>query len=188
MACSREGRSLPVMRSKSWGGRSKQLQAELLERDRAGEEIPLGALAPEPPQELRLLQGLHAFGYDVDPEALSQHEDALDDLDLALVVSHGAHEGTVDLEGVDGQLVQVAERRIPGPEVVDAQAHARGPQVRERRSCRRTVSDQHALRQLEAKSRRLDPAARDHLLQLGAELRLEQLPAGEVHRERDVPG
>src|SRR5207237_4906336 len=100
------------------GDAVRQLQAELLERDRTGEEIPLGALASEPPQELRLLQGFHAFRHDVDPQALSQHEDALDDLDLALVVSHGADEGTVDLERVDGQLVQVAERRIPGSEVI----------------------------------------------------------------------
>src|SRR3954468_17604668 len=86
-------------------------EAELLQRHRAGEEVSLRALAAELAQEVRLLRVLHAFGDHVDAQALAEQEDALDDLDLPLVADHGADEGAVDLQRVDGQLVQVAERR-----------------------------------------------------------------------------
>ena len=82
--------------------------------------------------------------------------------------------------------MQIAERRVPGPEVVDAEAHAGAAQLGEGRARGGPVSDQHALRQLQAQARRLDPAARQHLAQLPAELLLQQLAAGEVHREIDA--
>ena len=55
---------------------------------------------------------------------MGQHDDGLDDLAILASVVHLADEGAVDLQGIDGELLEIAQGRMAGAEVVDADPDA----------------------------------------------------------------
>src|ERR1700687_1252041 len=120
------------------------------QRKRPGEQVTLRPRAAQAAQRRDLLLGLDALGDDLDAEPLAEHEDGLDDLDLAVVGGHRLYERAIDLERVDRQLVQVAERRIAGAEVVDSQLNAQRAQALEAVHGGHAAADEHALGELEA--------------------------------------
>src|SRR5439155_20440219 len=123
-------------------------------RERTGEKKTLGVRAPEALQLARLVVALDTFGDYAGIECSRQSQDALDD--GGTVGKHQAlHERPIDLERVDRKLVQVAQRRIPGPEVVEIDFHAEFAQLAEHlRSDVRTVH-QGRLRDFETEVARL---------------------------------
>src|ERR1041384_2577282 len=91
--------------------------------DGAREEETLTILAAQHLQLLVLLFGFDTFGNDFHPEVASEGGDSTND--RVVVVSRQArHERTIDLEVIERETMQVAERRIAGSKVVDAQLHA----------------------------------------------------------------
>ena len=98
---------------------------ELVGRDRMAEEVPLGEIAR---QDRR---GASACRAEVTPSATTCRPRVLrqlgDGVHDGLVVSGAAEardEGLVDLDGADRELADVAQRRVPGAEVVDGQLDA----------------------------------------------------------------
>src|SRR5712692_9610713 len=82
------------------------------------EQISLTELAMQRLEQRALLGGLDPFGDDVDRQAVAEGQDRADDLDV-LRLARGAHERRVDLQRVDRKAMQVAERRVAGPEIVE---------------------------------------------------------------------
>ena len=78
---------------------------------RPREEVALGMRAPEALEFARLGWGLDAFGDHAGLERAGEREDAFDDR-RAIGEQQACHERAVDLERVDRQLVQVAQRRV----------------------------------------------------------------------------
>src|SRR5438105_15801035 len=95
------------------------------------EEEPLNETAPEPVQGGRLGGRLDALGDHLDAEISSEQQDGLDDPPVLLVRAHRPDEARIDLEKVDREPVQIAERAVSGPEVVDAQLQPELPQPRQ---------------------------------------------------------
>lgn len=71
------------------------------------------------PQELEMMRYLNALGDDAETKAVRQGDDGAGDSAVFPVFSDAAYEGPVDLDGVDGQFVQVTQRRVPGTEIID---------------------------------------------------------------------
>jgi len=81
--------------------------------------VSLRQVAAERPQTVQLLLGLDPLGHDLEPQAVGQRDGAGDDRRVAVVVSEAGDERAVDLEHVQGKIVQIAERRITGAEIVN---------------------------------------------------------------------
>src|SRR6266851_2631382 len=94
-----------------------------LHRQRTGEQEALSVRAAEPLQLSRLHLALNPFGHHAGFERAGQRQDALDNGGPP-GKQQAVHERPVDLEGVHGQLVQVAQRRVAGPEVIEIDLHA----------------------------------------------------------------
>src|SRR5258705_13521534 len=91
-----------------------------LRRHRRRKEVALGVVAAEMPQDLPLRLRLHALGDDAQPQVVAELDDGADDLRALAPARELGHEGTVDLQGVHRQAVEVAEARAARAEVVDA--------------------------------------------------------------------
>src|SRR5262245_17747168 len=99
---------------------------------RPREQVALAELAAEGSQRAQLVGPLDSLGDDLETQRLAELDDhANEDRPLA-VGAEAVHEGAIDLEHVDGEAVQVAQRRVARPEVVDRQPDAVAPQRPER--------------------------------------------------------
>ena len=96
-----------------------------------GEVIALHVIAAQRLQRQQLLLGLHALGHHGHPQVVGDVDDQLDHSHVPPLPEGAAHEGHVQLQRVDGQLGQHAQRGIAGSEVVhlDAEAHPHAPQL-----------------------------------------------------------
>src|SRR4051812_24578344 len=101
--------------------------ARFLEVHRPAEQIALDLVTAEIAHAGEIVRGLDAFGGDRHPEALGELDDRLDDRDRLAVAGRVADEAAVDLQFVEDGLVQIAERRIAGAEIVQRNADAERP-------------------------------------------------------------
>src|SRR5687768_6403770 len=80
---------------------------------------PLSVLAADRQELLRLRARLHALSHDVHAEIVSQRDDRLHQLQPPDVDFQSADERAVHFDGVDLEPVEMAERRVPGSEIVE---------------------------------------------------------------------
>jgi len=71
-----------------------------------------------------LLVAFYAFGDYGEAEAVGYGDDGVDDGVGAAGVADAIDEGAVDLEALDGELVELAEGRVASAEVVDGEGDA----------------------------------------------------------------
>ena len=95
-------------------------------------DIALDQIAAEFTKELDLLALLGTFSDDRHAEAAAERDDALQELARALRVRDAVNEDAIDLQLIERQLGQVAERGIVGPEIIERQRHAKALQGLER--------------------------------------------------------
>src|SRR5437763_6765709 len=81
-------------------------------RQRPGVVVALGLAAAQPAQHGRLQRRFDAFGDHAHAQGVSQPDHGRDDRGVVGVVAEAGHERLVDLEDVDREPLQVAERRI----------------------------------------------------------------------------
>ena len=122
---------------------------------RLAEQIALDGVAAEVAHALEILGGLDALGGDDHAEALGELDDRLDDRDILRPRAGFADEAAVDLQFVEHRLVQIADRRIAGAEIVERDADAERAQALQHVERRAVVAEEHALGDFE-----LDPVAR----------------------------
>ena len=94
--------------------------------------MTLGAVAAERPQALHLFGALDPLGRDVHAEGVSQGDHRLHDGSFRRDVVDALDEGTVELDHVDREPAEIAQRRVTGTEVVDGDAQPRLAQAVER--------------------------------------------------------
>src|SRR5207248_10398333 len=99
--------------------------------------------------------------------------DRFHDAAVLLVGTHRAHETRIDLEQVDGQSVQVAERAVSGAEVVDAELQSELPQPHQAPGRGRGILDEDALGDLQAQAARVESRRTQRVVDLLHQVRLE---------------
>nr|WP_056395588.1 hypothetical protein [Massilia sp. Root418] len=137
-----------------------------------------GALEP-----LQLLAVLHALGHHGELEVLRQRDHRADD--GAALARQRLQEAAVDLELVDGEGLQIGQRRVAGAEIVDRQAHAQRARVAHELHRRLHVFHQHALGQLQFQQRGRQAAGAQRAHHFVQEAALAQLARRHVHRHAD---
>ncbi len=110
---------------------------------------------------------------------MPQLQDRLHDRGVAHVGAQPAHEGLVDLEPVEREPLDVAQRRVAGAEVVHRQHHAHRAQPLQRHHRVVGVLHQDVLRQLQLQQPRRQPG-----LCQGAHHQVEDVLAAELHRRQ----
>src|SRR6185369_17725785 len=100
-----------------------------------------------------LLFGLNSLGNDFHAEVSRQCRNGADD-GIVVVGRQPGYEGTIDLEVIKRETVQITERRIAGAKIVDAQLHAEGTQLLEHQSRSLSVLHHHAFGDLELEEMR----------------------------------
>src|SRR5206468_8634051 len=72
---------------------------------------------------------LHTLGHHVEVEVAAEIHGRPDNRRQVRVDGHVTHEGAVDLDLVDGEALEVGQRRVARAEVVDGEPHAHLPQA-----------------------------------------------------------
>ena len=97
--------------------------------NRPGVQVALAAGAAEPAQDGDLLGSLDALGDDLEVEGAAELDDRPGQHGPVAALADPVDERLVDLEDVDREPLEVAERRVARPEVVDRQADPDPAQV-----------------------------------------------------------
>src|SRR5436190_1283464 len=132
----------------------------VLERQRAGEEVALPEIAALIPELAALNVLLDPLGHGLELERSTELEQATDDGRNLVSVDDRADERPIDLQDVDRELPQVAERRVPGAEVVDRQPDAQATQLVQPLGSHRRVLHEHGLGHLQYERARREPRMR----------------------------
>src|SRR6185436_19773165 len=113
--------------------------------------------------------------------------DRAHDFNVLSRLTDAADEGTVNLEDVHRETVQVAKRRVTSAEVIDAELHAEGFQPAQELRCRLGIFHHRALGNLQFQMPRIDVCFFQRPANLIDEGRLSQLLAGKVDAHEDLP-
>src|SRR6185369_5529268 len=105
--------------------------------ERVTEQEALRVVASERPQRLELGRRLESLGDRRQLERVCEPDDRLDDAGVLRLAAEPADERAVDLQRLDREALEVRQRRVSGPEVVDAQTHALAAQRLQRVDRRR---------------------------------------------------
>ena len=90
------------------------------------EEVALAEPAPKLTQPPELGRRFDAFGDGRQPEGASDLDDRMDDPGAPPGLVERSHERSVDLDVGDREALEVGQRRVSGPEVVDRNLNAQG--------------------------------------------------------------
>ena len=71
-----------------------------------------------------MVYGFHSFSDGQAIESGGQSQDAFQNAEVLGIVEHIAHKATVDFQGVDGEALEVSERRVTGAEIVERDGDA----------------------------------------------------------------
>ncbi len=131
---------------------------------------------------LILLLSLDSLGNHFHTEVARECGDGADD--RVVVVGREAHDKrSIDLEIVERETMQVAERRITGSKVVDTQLHAQRAQLLEHQCRRLCVLHDHALGDLELQAVRTQLAVFERFFDPFQQIRLRNLSRRKVHTQ-----
>ena len=102
---------------------------EALDRHRAAKQVALELLVAKIQQEVVLPGGLDPFGDDLQVQVMGELRDRAGQGGVLRLERHIAHKRCVNFQRVDGQLLQVALRRITGAKIVQRQLEATALQL-----------------------------------------------------------
>jgi hypothetical protein len=148
--------------------------------------VALRDVAAEPREIVQRLLALDAFGDDGEAEVVAEVDRRADDHGVVLVAFHLHHERLVDLEHVDREPFQVAERRVAAAEIVDRERDAQLAEPVEHRAGAQRIREDRALRDLELEVSRLDPCLAEQAGDLLGEVEVEHVAAREIDGHREL--
>jgi len=160
-----------------------------LGRQRAPDQVALHLVAAHLAQGLELGRRLHAFGDGGHRQAAGHHDDGLRDRAVLAAVRQRADEGTVDLQRVHVEPLQVRERRVTGAEVVQRDADADAREVGQQGAGRLVVLHDHRLGELDVQPFGGDGVLAQRVLDQRGQVRVAHLPRRQVdgHAQRRQP-
>src|SRR5205085_12345020 len=116
-------------------------------------EVALDLVTAKLLQQMHLRVVLDALGDDFQAERVGERNDHGDDIARITGIAHAYDEAAVDLEDIDRQPRQVAERAITRAEIVHRDFDAGAAQRLQLARARLDVVDENALRDLEVDQR-----------------------------------
>src|SRR5215467_325776 len=96
----------------------------LRQRHRSPEQMTLTLVAFVLDQELPLIGRFYTLRNNADPQALSHRNDREHDGDIVFFVRKAADKHSIDLQCSYREALELRERRVAGPEIIDGNANA----------------------------------------------------------------
>ena len=128
--------------------------------------------------------GLHAFRRDGQAQRVPQRDDRGRDRRVVGIGGDVPDEGAIDLQRVQREVLEIAERRVAGAEVVDRKVQPHGAQGVQGVGALLLVVHQHRLGELQPQPARIQPRLPEHpSYALGHPP--GELAAGQVHDHAD---
>ena len=155
------------------------------------EDIALDHADPELADQLQIVMGLDALGAGIHAERFGKGDDGADDRRVAVGRAgrrRAANEALVDLDLVERRLLQIAERRIAGAEIVEREAHSERLQLGESFVGRFALGQEHAFGDLELEPVGADPGFPEVLGDHGDDRRIVELQRRQVDRDAHMVG
>ena len=118
---------------------------ELRRRHRSGDQIALRSIGTHLAQRGEVSFLFDALHHDAEAKVVTEIDDRAHNHVVLFVVEHVAHKRLVNLDLVDRKQLKLGQRREPGPEVVDGDLHAEGPERMQRMPSQRAVGHDLAL-------------------------------------------
>src|ERR1700686_4442494 len=97
---------------------------KLVGRQGSGKKVALTESAIEPLEVVDLCRRLGPFCDDIEPEGPGEVQNRPDDLAAPVILFDAGDKGSIDLQRVHGEALQIAQRRIPGSEIIEAEPYA----------------------------------------------------------------
>src|SRR5215213_3666956 len=151
----------------------------------AREVVALPVLALEVAQDFQLILRLDALGDNVHPQNLREQDDGADDLYVLGVLRHARDERAVYLQGVNRELVKVAQGGVARAEVVYGELDADVAELAQHGRGRVYVVHDGALGDFELEAARADARPLDDVRDLLDEERVVELLAREVDADEE---
>ena len=139
------------------------------------EQIPLRVLAAHAQQSLALREVLDALRHHAHAKGLAECHNHPRHGCALRPTRDVIHEALVDLQNVDRELLQIPQRGILRPEVVDREAHTNLFQCVQHPQCRARVAHQHTFGDLERETIRCQSRPRERIAHLQQQRRMQQL-------------
>src|SRR5215207_8446045 len=99
---------------------------------RSPDQVSLYFIAPLVLQCREMRFGLNPFRNDGQPECMPHCDDCRGNGRIIRLEGNLPHERAIDLEGVEREVLEIAERGIAGPEIVHRKMKPHGPKSMER--------------------------------------------------------
>ncbi len=163
-----------------------QERLELLDGKRLRVIEALDIVAARRPQELQLEQRLDALGHRDHAEILGDADDAEQDGRAAGRRFHIGEEAHIQLQDVHRDVLQHVQRGIPAAEIVHHDLESRASQLVGRLDELIGVVHVSGLRNLQPQQGRRQLVFFQQRQQFVGQIRLEQIDAGDVHRDGNV--
>src|SRR3954453_3064724 len=183
-------RSLPA----DWSHRAGALASEMLHEpvgwNRPSHQIALHLVTALILKERQVGLSLNPLRDHAQAEGVPHRNDCGCNRGIIRLNGDLSDEGAVDLQGVQRKMLEIAERRVAGTEVVHSKVETHGTQRVQRLSSLPVVVDQHAFSQLQAQVPCLQATdlqgAPDRICQTPLELPTRQIDADPDPRESGV--
>jgi hypothetical protein len=120
-------------------------------------------------------------------QALPHADHRGDDTGVVRIRREIAHERLVDLQGVDRKALQIAQARIPGPEVIERELHAHALEGLKHGHGGLRILHQEAFGQLELQIARIEASLRQDVVHSGNEIAGAQFHRGDVDGDAHRP-
>jgi len=140
----------------------------------------LKCVATHAGEAVALLFRLHAFGNDRQTHGAAERDDGLSDGGAAFFGENIADERAIDLDLVEGQFLQVSQRRVAGAKVVEREPQSMGLEFLHLVADVLHVFNQNAFGEFEAQFGGVCPGAIESRQNLLDKFRLMELPGADV--------
>ncbi len=164
----------------------RQPRAEVLDRQRARQQVALRLVASVGGERVPARRRRDPLPHHAQPEPVAEVDGGGDDRRVAPVRVHAEHELPVDLELVEVEVAQVAQRGLPLAEVVERQPDAERAQPGEHLERALRVGGDQVLGDLEREPLRKAGVALERPGHLRREVEVEQVRGPEVDRDAEV--
>jgi hypothetical protein len=163
-----------------------QVALAALGRRGATEVEALHEVAAQLGEPLARLERLDALRRDLQRQVLAQADGGADDRGVVGVGGHAHDERLVDLQLVGGKLLELGQRGEPGPEVVDGDADAHGPQLLEHVAGPAEVGHDLRLGDLDLQAGAREVVRGELAGDLGGQAAVQEAAGGQVHGHAQV--
>ncbi|MDP9397604.1 MAG: hypothetical protein M3P96_07150 [Actinomycetota bacterium] len=173
-------RCRPGLRTRPWERGVGQVGRERLRGEGLGVVEALAVLAAHREQLVDLRRALDSFGDGAQLQRGAELGDGLHERPVLGPPVQAGDEGTVDLQGVDGELLEIGQRRVAGAEVVEGELHAQLLDLAQPAQRRVGVVQEQGLGDLEDQYGWIETALGEGRGDVVGDLSRHDLPGGEV--------